>query len=337
MTRSWSVVWAVSIDGGWTKGLVVCLLCLTVALPHPTQAADLKLTTWNLNWLTTRPAGSPGLPPDLKTRAPDDFQRLRTYALELDADIVAVQEVDTYDAFRLVFPPERYVLHLTRDRVTQKVGIAIRRGLRHDIHPDVQLSSDPASPVRAGLDVTLTASNLRLLVVHLKQGCREPRQDRSGGRDCVIFHGQTDPLLAWIAARQQAGTPFAILGDFNRWMDRRDPFLDAIRRTAPIARATEGYANPCWRDASFIDHILVGGAAVSWLIPNSLIVFRYRESGDDWKARISDHCPVSARIRVPDGPATDTRGDPQSTAPPTPASPAPTPQPGLPTVVRPTR
>lgn len=303
-----------------------------MVLAAPTQAADLKFTTWNLNWLTTRPAGSPGLPPDLKTRAPEDFQRLRAYALELDADIVAVQEVDTYDALRQVFPPDRYVLHLTRDRVTQKVGIAIRRGLRHDINPDVQLSSDPASPVRAGLDVTLTASNLRLLVVHLKQGCREPKQDRSGGRDCVIFHGQTDPLLAWIAARQQAATPFVILGDFNRWMDRRDPFLDAIRRTAPIARATEGYANPCWRDASFIDHILAGGAAASWLLPNSLTVFRYRESGEEWKARISDHCPVSARIRVPDGPATDTRDAPESTGPS-----APAPSPDQPTVVRPTR
>ena len=124
-------------------------------------AEGIKLSTWNLNWLTLRPAGSPGLPADLRTRAPEDFERLRAYALELDADVVAVQEVDGYDALRQVFPSDRYVLHLTRDRLSQKVGVAIRRGLRHDLHPDVPLSTDPATPVRSGLDVTLTESGLR--------------------------------------------------------------------------------------------------------------------------------------------------------------------------------
>ena len=267
-------------------------------LAGPAWPAELKLATWNLSWLTVREPGSPGLPADIHARTDDDFDRLRAYALELDADVVALQEVDSYAAARRVFPSDRYVLHLTHDRLSQKVGVAIRRGLRHDRHPDVPLSDDPRT--RSGLDVTLAlAAPLRLLAVHLKQGCRDPKGDRKGGRDCAIFHGQTDPLVAWIGAREAEGGGFVVLGDFNRWMDRRDPFLAALRQVSPLVRATEGYASRCWRDEAFIDHILAGGAARGWLLPDSLSVFRYRETGAGWVVRLSDHCPVSARFRLP--------------------------------------
>jgi len=278
--------------GVWIIGLVLLLA------PGWAWAADLKLATWNLSWLTIRPPGSPGLPADIHARTDDDFDRLRGYALELDADVVALQEVESYAAARRVFPADRYVLHLTHDRLSQKVGVAIRRGLRHDVHPDVPLSADLRT--RSGLDVTLAlATPLRILAVHLKQGCRDPRGDRKGGRDCAIFHAQADPLAAWIAERQAEGGGFVILGDFNRWMDRRDPFLAVLRRASPLVRATEGFASRCWRDEAFIDHILAGGVARGWLLPDSLSVFRYREEGTGWAGRLSDHCPISARFRVP--------------------------------------
>lgn len=300
-----------------TRGAFLAALLMVVGPGHP-QATELKLATWNLNWLTLRAAGSPGLPADITPRSEDDFSRLRAYAQELDADVIALQEVDSYDAVRRVFPSDRYVLHLTRDRLTQKVGIAIRRGLRHDMHTDVRLSSDPTTPVRAGLDVTLaTPVPLRVLAVHLKQGCQDPKRDRAGGRDCTIFHAQTAPLVAWIADREAEAAAFVVLGDFNRWMDRKDSFLTALRKAAPLARATEGYASRCWRDEAFIDHILAGGPARDWLRPDSLSVFRYREVGEGWKARLSDHCPVSARFVVatpadikPGHPATDTHDGP---------------------------
>ena len=51
---------------------------------------------------------------------------------------------------------------------------------------------------------------------------------------------------------------------------------------------------------TFIDHILLGGAARDWLVADSLRVLTYRETGGEWKQRLSDHCPVSVRLRLPD-------------------------------------
>lgn len=289
------------------RALVLTFVILLLVTPG--RASELKIATWNLNWLTIRPPGAPGLPADLKPRSAEDFDRLRAYTIELGADVIALQEVDSYAAARRVFPADRYVIHLTHDRLSQHVGIAIRRGLRHDLNPERPLpaASEPTARLRSAIDVTLRPQGepIRILAVHLKQGCMNPRFDRRGGRDCRLLNEQAVPLGTWIAERERDGIGYVILGDFNRWMDRHDAFIATLRRTAPLVRVTEGFASRCWRDEAFIDHILIGGAARDRLQPDSLRVFRYRETGDGWASRLSDHCPVSVRLTLPDGPPMD--------------------------------
>jgi len=280
------------------RALIVLLL-----LAAPARAEELKIATWNLNWLTLRATGAPGLPEDVKTRTPEDFDKLRQYALELNADVIAVEEVDGREAAAKVFPLDRYSIHMTRDRVTQRTGLVVRRGLKYDINPDVTaIAGDPHLRLRSGADITLHlgAGTLRLLAVHLKQGCQAQPLLNSTRRSCVELRAQIDPIEAWIAARAAAGEAFLILGDFNRWMDGRDQFLAALQRTAPLTRATEGRSSPCWGNESFIDHILAGGPAREWLHPDTLRVMRYRETEPAWKERLSDHCPVSVRLFMPD-------------------------------------
>ena len=107
-------------------------------------------------------------------------------------------------------------------------------------------------------------------------------------------------VAAWIAERVQDGTPFIVLGDFNRWMDGRDTVLADLRQAAPLARATEGHSSPCWGAENFIDHILAGGAAANWMQADTLKVLIYRETDKTMKDRLSDHCPVSIRFAIPD-------------------------------------
>lgn len=281
----------------------VFALLLGLLLAFPAAARELKIATWNLNWLTARPAGDPILPPDVQLRVPGDFGLIRRYALFLDADVVAIEEVDGPAVAARIFPPDRYAIHMTADHVVQRVGFAIRRGIPFTANPDLTaLDPDPAAPfpLRSGADVTLHLAGgpLRLLAVHLKTGCWE-KSLRSHLRACALLNAQLPVLQDWMAARRRERMPFVVLGDFNRRMAAGDPFLAALERAAPVIVPTSTQSDPCWNERSaFIDHIVIGGPAESWLVPNSLAVLAYRET-PAWKERLSDHCPVSVKLDAP--------------------------------------
>lgn len=288
-----------------TPLLAVLLLLLAAPAAPRAVALELKIATWNLEWLTLRPAGDPALPANVTPKSPDDLAVMRRYAAELAADIVALQEVDGPEAAATVFPPTRYSLHFTRDRTVQRTGFAVRQGLRFTTNPDlVSLNVTPGArnPLRAGADITLETpgGKLRLLAVHLKTGCREDRLDRSPREQCDQLRRQLAALQGWVAQRREEGAAFLLLGDFNRWMDPREGFFTGLQQSAPLTRATEGRNSPCWGGGGFIDHIIAGGAARGWLQPNSLRVTVYREQGRAAREHLSDHCPVSVRLVLPD-------------------------------------
>ncbi|ABI62639.1 Hypothetical protein GbCGDNIH1_1741 [Granulibacter bethesdensis CGDNIH1] len=293
-------------------------------------AGGLKIATWNLDWLT-EPGSEATLPPDAPHRTEKDISRLSHYATLLDADIIAVQEVASPDILRRLFPPDRYVIHLSGDKVAQRVGFAVRRGLMVTANPDLSgldvYGPHAAHHLRSGADITvdLPASSgggrLRLLAVHLKAGCRRDAFAKSLRPACATLQAQTIPLTGWIAERKQEGVPFLILGDFNRWLHPGDDVLQKMEQVAPLTLLTVNRRDPCHHGASFIDHILAGGVARSWIDPESLRVMTYgpattsKPEGQamryqlpwtrmppgkliqpDSSDGLSDHCPVSIRL-----------------------------------------
>ena len=267
------------------------------------QARDLKIATWNLEWLTNRPDGDPALPADVHPKTAADIAVLRRYADQLDADVVALQEVDGPGIAATLFPPDRYTLFFTDDAVIQRVGIAVRRDIPAHRNPDLaalDLYADAKFHLRSGADITLDLPGgpLRLLAIHLKTGCqRDPLN--SVRRQCETLRGQVPVLQGWIAQRRAESAAFVVLGDFNRWMLGTDDLLAALQAAAPLAPADAGRDSACWGGGHFIDHILAGGAARAWLDPASLRVLTYRETADQ-KEHLSDHCPVSARFHLPE-------------------------------------
>ena len=286
-------------DGRSLHPWVVVLFLLAA----PAHARDLKVATWNLEWLTNRVAGDPELPADVQPKTAPDWAVLRGYAAQLNADVVALQEVDGPAIAAALFPPDRYRLFFTGDHVVQRVGFAVRLGIPAHQNPDLaalDLYPTARHRLRSGADLTLDLPSgpLRLLGVHLKTGCQRDQLDTSPRPQCATLRGQVPPIQGWIAERAREGAPFILLGDFNRWMDPSDQFLAALQQAAPLVRATEGHDSPCWGTEHFIDHILSGGAARGWLDPASLRVLVYAE-GADRKEHLSDHCPVSARFHLP--------------------------------------
>ena len=281
--------------------LVVAALLLSGGVA---RAEALKFATWNLEWLTARPAGDPSLPADVRPKTPADIALLAGYAARLAADVVSLQEVDGPAMAAEVFPPDRYAIHMTHDDVVQRDGLAIRRGIAFTANPDLaalDIYAHAKYHLRSGADVTLhlPSGPLRVLAVHLKTGCRSDPLASRRRRACVTLRRQLAPLQAWVRARQAEGAAFVVMGDFNRWMDRGDAFWPGLERAAPLVRATAGHSSPCWGSEAFIDHIIAGGAARLWMRPDTLRVMVYRQTGREWQQRLSDHCPVSVRFDVP--------------------------------------
>jgi endonuclease/exonuclease/phosphatase family metal-dependent hydrolase len=289
------------------RPLLILLACL---LAGPAPAADLKLATWNIAWLTLRPPGDPALLPDLEPRTEADFARLRGHAARLDADIVALQEVDGPEAAARVFDPAAYAFFFTREADVQRTGFAVRRALRATQNADLAALDTRAGArlsLRRGADITVQAGGLplRLLSVHLNAGCHEGPLARPG-RECETLARQSEILGGWVAERRREGIAFAILGDFNRRMTgRSDDMLERIAGVGgmPLVRTTEGVSDPCWAGARgprpFIDHILLGAGAERWWVAGSLRVLVYPDRDPALRRRISDHCPVSIRLLPP--------------------------------------
>src|SRR3954454_3272446 len=99
--------------------IVGALVAIRSCAAHP---APLKIATWNLEWFMTpetlraltpactprdapRDAARRSVPCDVANeniRSNEDIATMRRYAHDLDADVIALQEVDGADAARLL-------------------------------------------------------------------------------------------------------------------------------------------------------------------------------------------------------------------------------------------
>jgi hypothetical protein len=157
--------------------------------------ARLRLGSWNVEWLmlpatfdrlaaacernaehardrgrgNQRPAARRSIPCDL---VPDgrwseaDFDRLASYGRGLEADVIALQEVDGPDAARRLFPGFGFCF--TRRTHVQNVGFAIRPGIAFRCNAELRELSLDGDPPEADL-------------VHASQGQRArgcTRRDR---------------------------------------------------------------------------------------------------------------------------------------------------------------
>ena len=291
--------------------------------------AELKIATWNLEWFMTpetlraltpectqadtpRDGTRRSVPCDVAhelVRSHEDIAALRRHARTLDADIVALQEVDGPSAARLVFPG--YDFCFSGRVAVQNNGFAIRRGLPFacapDLH-DLSLNDD----VRRGVEVRVypgTPGELRLLSVHLKSGCSRDSLDstRSG---CAELARQIPVLERWIDAQAVEGKPFAVLGDFNRDLRRESAGVslwadidDANPAAADLVNTAEAQAfqncMPSQTFSGFIDYIVLGRQMAQGFVTGSFGRALFRPK-DALRRKLSDHCPVFIRLRVAD-------------------------------------
>ncbi len=313
------------------SSLVLAAWALSANAEVPPPPASLHLATWNLEWLIApaafktlkTPCTAKGAPPEAGRlpcdvvqkleRSTRDFAVLARYARELDADVIALQEVDGAQAARLVFPG--YEFCFTGRSHVQNTGFAIRAGLPHRCGHDVE-SLSLGDSVRRGAELVLFPGGARevwLLGVHLKSGCsHQPLNDSD--RACRELGRQAPALAAWINAQVRAGHRFAVLGDFNRELvseqraaattSPKIALWSRLERDAAAARLVNAAERAVFRNcvpgqgyAAYIDHILLSRELAAALVPGSFHRVTYT-AVDARRTRLSDHCPVAIRLGI---------------------------------------
>jgi endonuclease/exonuclease/phosphatase family metal-dependent hydrolase len=297
--------------------------------------ATLKLATWNLEWLTTpetfrqlrdhcisddgeRRAVQRALPCDVVKkieRGASDFAALARYVDALNADVVAIQEVDGAAAARQVFRHHEFCF--SGARALQNNGFAIRRGVPFRCADDY-LPLSLGNSVRRGVVVELypgTAQALWLMSVHLKSGCARGLLD-SERAACQKLAIQVAPLEQWIDTAARAGKHFGVLGDFNRELLREHgparsdvgqqqqiwpEINDGEPAGALLLNVADGYRfRNCAsgeRHSGYIDQIVLGQRLAAALVPDSFErqVWKAEEAA---RLTLSDHCPIAIQIRI---------------------------------------
>jgi endonuclease/exonuclease/phosphatase family metal-dependent hydrolase len=260
--------------------------------PSAATPARLKVATWNLEWLyRTSGAGT-------VRRTDADYERLAGYARQLDADVIAVQEVDGEAALRRVFEDASYDYHVASQSGVQRTGFAYRSGLAVTRHADY--AALDVGGLRNGVDlgIELNGRQIRLLSVHLKSGCFDQPLG-TAGNDCTKLAAQLPALESWIDARAAAFEPFIVLGDFNRRMRTGEAFYteldDADPPDADLTLVTDGRPSHCWGGAyaQFIDHIVLSRGTTPWMLPSSFVQHDYAAADAPFESTLSDHCALS--------------------------------------------
>lgn len=318
---------------------VLLAACATVPpgaeAPPRVAKGQLRIATWNVEYLVEpatfaslrdscvdsggRVLGSErklpcGVVPRLDRR-PEDFAALARYAAQLDADVLALQEVDGPGAAGQFLNGYDYCF--TSRANVQKNGFAIRQGIPFRCEPEfMELALGDRQ--RRGVVITLfpgTRRAITLMAVHLKSGCPEGPLT-SADADCATLSRQIPLLEHWIDEQARAGRRFGVLGDFNRrisieqggardttgrllnlWAeindgDPPDGALTEVTLTAPFRKcvATDEYD-------SYIDLLVLGPKLAEDIVPDSFQRVTY-STEDFERFALSDHCPVGVELRL---------------------------------------
>lgn len=277
-----------------------------------------RIATWNIEHLGV--SGESCL-----DRNAADFHALRVYAKQLDADVIAIQEIASLRAAQAVFPEDEYVVVLDQrpyrgDRPlcwgfhSQVVsptpllgnaytGFAVKRTVPLEIHQPYKAlgNLERASGSNAyGTDITVSVFGraLRLMSVHLKKGCTTVEEFYSP--ECDYVSKQAKAIRDWVGLRRSEGVSFGILGDFNREWSRASPYWRAAfnleSKPAAVEASAEAMFSECVFTPSFIDHIFLFRSQSSAEVKFGQMSY-VRYDRDNFK--ISDHCPVIADISAP--------------------------------------
>jgi endonuclease/exonuclease/phosphatase family metal-dependent hydrolase len=296
--------------------LTTASLLLGLMYISPSYSEELKVASWNIEWLGSH---------EYNKRKAADYKHLSSYAKQLDADVIALQEVENEEWARKVFGNEYDFYFSTKDWV-QRVGVAVRKSAGLEVIAKEYKALD-VGRVRHGMDLTLSRNGkeLKLLAVHLKSGCftdslddnnialmpSSSKKEQKRKHACSTLSKQIVPLENWVDKQAEDNKSFIVIGDFNRrfskdisnnrteeqglWQALDDEGNESLW-TPTVTKNSD-----CWGGyyKDYIDHIVFNPSAKNMYLQNSFsqLVFKEKYSKEVSRS-LSDHCPISVKVNL---------------------------------------
>ena len=294
--------------------LITATLLLSVFITYTSYSKELKVASWNIAWLGSHPYNQ---------RKNIDYQKLKKYAKQLNADVIALQEVEGSEWARKVFGINYDYYFSTKDSV-QRVGVAVKKSTGLTVKAQEYKALD-VDNVRHGMDITLSRNGkeLKLLAVHLKSGCFNHPLDNNSIRlmantstqkikqkeACSILSKQIEPLRHWLDKQAKEKKAYIVVGDFNRRFVKDISLNDSEKkglwqalndkRQKSLWTPTITVNSTCWDGyhKDYIDHIIFNPKAKKMYQANSFNQLVFKEKHTHKISRsLSDHCPISVKL-----------------------------------------
>ena len=291
------------------------VLFFSLLTPLNCLAQHLTIASWNIAWLGSH---------KYNQRSTTDYQSLAVYAKLLNADVIALPEVEDAYWAKKVFG-EHYDFYFSSRESTQRVGVAIKKSAQLTVLIEEYKALD-VNDVRYGLTVNLTRNGkqLTLLALHLKSGCFEYSLAKSSidvmpwGNSkatkkklaCTLLASQKKVLEQWQHQQQSnKNATYIMLGDFNRRFAKEISLAKTPQQAlwqglnantvGALWAPTTSLNSQCWGGyfKDYIDHIVFNAAAKKLYRDGSFKQWLYQEKYSRKRTRLlSDHCPISVTL-----------------------------------------
>ncbi|WP_305988084.1 endonuclease [Roseibium sp. MMSF_3544] len=300
----------------------------SIALAAPTTSTamsatgELRLATWNIEnfWhvegehLRPNRDGSQGT-----TRYGEDYKAIRQVIEDLDADVIGLQEIGAPAGVRLLFPSTDWDMVFSKrlDDDLNDNPDQLDTDTERDIYTAVVVRRDAAKIVgterialnnlggkkdrlREGTAVLLEVDGEEIWVasIHLKSGCFSDNNLNSSGT-CRTLAKQIPLLEDWLDRKSEAEQKVALLGDFNRQIDRAN---DVVRKDLDDGKPVDMFKvphrqqlpctafNPSARTS--IDYVIINEPLWAYVTVPPTPKFDFSDP------QISDHCPVFVDVKL---------------------------------------
>ena len=290
-------------------------LILTPLLAPFLSAQEVRVASWNIEHLAEY--SEAGCVP----RSALDYEQLRDFSKLLNADIIALQEVENTAAVERIFPKSEWNIVLSdrpnsktyrcrgndQESTQQRVAVVLRKGIKYQINESFRELGLEMEGLRYGVVVEVFGDHdtINLMAVHLKSGCFVDDYSTSKLRACEVLGTQIETLDDWIENSIRGNKKFIVLGDFNSRLTRENSMfwnklVEMNNRPIGIKNGMQNLTGCHPRYPDLIDHIILGPQTSKLQVQNSQMVHFY-SSTDEQMAEddiLSDHCPISLMLRL---------------------------------------